>query len=560
MSRRVALTTINARSIDIINTIRQNASAEYQSLVPQITKELDIPKVGEVLYGYPNLANQFLNALMNRIALVRIKSATFNNAYANLKKGYLEFGETVEEVFVGIAKAREFSAEKAESREFKRTIPDVRSAFHIMNWRVQYPVTIQQEDLRTAFTSANGVTDMIAKIVDSIYTGAEYDEFLLFKYLLIKAIAHGKMYPVTFDATDLKNGAKKFRGMSNSLTFMSTKYNASGVHTTTPKADQNIFMDATFNAEYDVDVLASAFNMDKATFSGKLQLIDDFTHFDNARFEEIRKDCDMIEEVTSAELALMADVKAVLVDTEWFQIYDNNSIMTETYVGSGLYWNYFYNVWKTVSSSPFSNAIVFLDDGADVTLPSSFTVEVTDKSVAGEATVLTLAPQSDDANVEGRNYLFKQTKDAVEAGVAVHKYGALMFPPNADSVYAEFIINGITYRSSTKVGTSADVGDTFTFAQADTFANDISITGVTLSPDFASGTDTYTGATTSATGKISVELTDPLATYVVKMNGTAITGDTLTFTSGSGNVVTVVVTSAVSASTTKTYTITVTKS
>ena len=136
MPKRIAVTSLNARTIDILNTIRANASAEYQSLVPEITSENDIPRVGEVLYGYPAMANQFINALVNRIAAVRVKSATFNNAYAELKKGYLEFGETGEEVFVNIAKAREFSAEKAEAREFNRTLPDVRSAFHTMNWRL----------------------------------------------------------------------------------------------------------------------------------------------------------------------------------------------------------------------------------------------------------------------------------------------------------------------------------------------------------------------------------------------------------------------------------------
>ena len=116
MAKRVAVTNLNARTIDILNTIRANLSASYQAQVPEVTKDIDIPKVGEVLYGYPALANQFLTELVNRIALVRVKSATFNNAYAELKKGYLEFGETVEEVFVNICKAREFSAEKAESR------------------------------------------------------------------------------------------------------------------------------------------------------------------------------------------------------------------------------------------------------------------------------------------------------------------------------------------------------------------------------------------------------------------------------------------------------------
>lgn len=451
MARRIAVSNLNARTIDILNVIRQNASAEYQSLVPEVTTEHDIPKVGDVLYGYPAMANQFLNALMNRIALVKVRSAVFNNAYSELKKGYLEFGETVEEVFVGIAKAREFSAEKAEGREFKRTLPDVRSAFHTMNWRVQYPVTIQNEDLRMAFVSADGVTDLIARIVDSIYTAAEYDEYLLFKYLIIKAVAHGKMYPIPFDSSDMKNAGKKFRGISNKITFMSDKYNADGVTTTTPKEDQYIFMDTDFNANYDVDVLASAFNMDKATFMGKLMLIDDFTSFDNDRFSEIRANSDMIEEVTADELALMADVKGVLVDREWFQVYDNTNLFTEVYVSSGLYWNYYYNVWKTVSFSPFSNAIVFVDDGADIVLPDTLTFNVT--AVSGgedEGKVITLE-LADSATLENRNYEFVSTESLTEAGIAVHKYGVLIVPTtvaDSDTVTVEVKIGDTSYESA----------------------------------------------------------------------------------------------------------------
>ena len=429
MSRRVAVTTLNATTVDIINTIRQNASYEYQSSVPVITSEHDIPKVGEILYGYPALANQFINALINRIALVPVKSATFNNAYANLKKGYLEFGETVEEVFVNIAKAREFSAEKAEDRELKRSLPDVRSAFHAMNWRVQYPVTIQDEDLRMAFQSAEGVQDLIAKVVDSVYTAAEYDEFLLFKYLLIKGITHGGMFPISIgDGTDLKDAAVKFRGASNALTFISTKYNASGVHTNTDKASQIIFMDSEFNAKYDVNVLASAFNMDKADFMGRLHLIDDWTSFDNERFSTILANSDMIEEVTEAELAIMANVKAVLVDEEWFQVYDNQNKFTEKYVASGEYWNYFYNVWKTVSASPFSNAIVFVTSSATISAPASLKFKVAGITEDGTNSVVTLEPSDTQSLVAGDGYRFIQTQTDVQNGTAVHPYGAFIIP------------------------------------------------------------------------------------------------------------------------------------
>ena len=470
MSRKIAVTSLNASTLDIINTIRANASMEYQSLVPTISSTKDIPKVGEILYGYPALANQFLNALINRIALVRVKSATFNNAYAELKKGYLEFGETVEEVFVNIAKAREFSAEKAEAREFKRTLPDVRTAFHAMNWRVQYPVTIQDEDLRMAFMSAEGVQDLIARIVDSVYTASEYDEYLLFKYLMIKAIAHGKMYPVSIGTgSDMKEGAKAYRGTSNKLTFISDKYNADGVHTNTSKDDQFIFMDADYNASYDVEVLASAFNMDKADFMGRLKLIDDWTTFDNDRFEVIRANSDMIEAVTAEELALMANVKAVLVDREWFQIYDNQNKFTETYVASGEYWNYFYNVWKTVSSSPFSNAIVFVTSSQSITPSNSYNATIADVSVGEEGMAISLQ-FPDSVSAVGGNPEFIQNEDATELGIGVKKYGSLVIPLPLSALDGSVIdleakVNGVGYTSANFAFGSAEVGDTVTFSK-----------------------------------------------------------------------------------------------
>lgn len=478
MPKRVAISTLNASTVDILNTIRANATYEYQSLVPTISTSTEIPRVGEVLMGYPALANQFLNALINRIAMVRVKSAVFNNAYRELKKGYLEFGETVEEVFVQIAKAREFSAEKAEARELKRSLPDVRSAFHTMNWRVQYPVTIQDEDLRMAFLSAEGVQDLIARIVDSIYTAAEYDEFLLFKYLLIKAISHGKMYPVAIDG-DMKAAAVAFRGTSNKLGFMSNRYNASGVTTTTPRADQYIFMDSDYNAAFDVEVLAAAFNMEKADFMGRLLLIDDFASFDNDRFDQIRANSDMIEEVTAAELALMTKVKAVLVDREWFQVYDNANKFTEKYVASGLYWNYFYNVWKTVSSSPFSNAIVFVDSTASTSAPATITLTVSEVSKGANAAVYTLTP-ADPASLQDSNLEFLQDSTSTQNGIAVHKYGAVIVPIAASaasqvSYTAKAKLGDATYTATSAILVEGDataspatvataVGDTITMA------------------------------------------------------------------------------------------------
>ena len=465
MSRRIANSTLNASTIDIMNVIRQNASYEYQQNVPKVAKASDIPRVGEVIYGTPAFANQFINALVNRIAIVRVQSATFNNPYSILKKGYIEFGETVEDIFVSIAKAVDFDPEKAAQREFQRTIPDVRSAFHTMNWRVMYPVTIQDEDLKQAFLSIDGVQNLIAKIVESVYTAAEYDEFLLFKYLLIKAISHGKIHSKSVgDGTNLDTAAVQFRGTSNLITFMSDKYNELKVKNNTPKDRQVIFMDSLFNAEFDVNVLASAFNMDKADFMGRLFLIDNWTEFDNARFDVIRANSDGIEEVTSAELALLANVKAVILDEKWFQVYDNNNKFTEDYVASGLYWNYFYHTWKTVSNSPFANAIAFVTTAASTDLPESITVHVDSKDESDAATVFTISPKYDSAGLDPRNVNFVQTEALTEAGIAVQKFGGIIIPTSQVSTNVKIVaeINGTQYTATTDLTGATTVDTTFT--------------------------------------------------------------------------------------------------
>lgn len=485
MPTRVAVTTLNASTIDILNTIRANASYEYQSTIPSISTATEIPKVGEILMGYPALANQFLSSLINRIALVRVKSAVFNNAYAELKKGYLEFGETVEEVFVNITKAREFSTDKAESRELKKSLPDVRTAFHSMNWRVQYPISITDEEFRMAFLSVNGVEDLIAKIVSAVSVAAEYDEYLLFKYLIIKAVSKGKMYPVALGGANYSDAAVAFRGTSNALTFMSTKYNATGVHNVSPKSDQYIFMDAQFNAAYDVNVLASAFNMDKADFMGKLKLIDDFTTFDNDRFDIIRANSDMIDTVTDAELALMADVKAVLVDKEWFQVYDNQTKFTEKYVASGEYWNYFLNVWKTVSSSPFSNAVVFVANGTTIASPGYIPAKVASVDRGSSSTIITIQP-TESNTLADMQIEFVQDATNTAAGVAVHKYGAYVVPSGVSTVVPVIKCGGKTYTGTSmtvaSVNAGADIG----------FMEDVTTASITLNESAATVKNTKT--------------------------------------------------------------------
>lgn len=270
------------------------------------------------------------------------------------------------------------------------------------------------------------------------------------------------------DGTKPTDSAEYFRGTSNMFTFMRSEFNENGVKTVTPKENQIIFMDAMFNAKYDVNVLASAFNMEKAEFMGRLFLIDDWTSFDNERFEVIRANSDGIEEVTPAELALLANVKAVLIDEEWFQVYDNNNKFTEKYVASGLYWNYFYHTWKTVSYSPFSNAVMFVTDSANIALPAEITIDVTDKSVSEDAITLTVEAKSDTATLQPQMVNFIQTEQLTTDGIAVHKFGAYMIPASKKATEIQVVaeVNGAQYTNAvTKLTADSTVGTTLTLTK-----------------------------------------------------------------------------------------------
>lgn len=327
---------------DILNAIRAGASQSYQERVPMATQE-SLKEYGRAVMTYESTQNEFLNALVNRIARVIITSKSFSNPLRRFKKGIIELGESIEEVFVNIARAHQFDPAVAETEVFKREIPDVEAVFHRMNYQNFYKVTISNDQLRQAFLSERGITDLIARIVDSLYSGSEFDEFLIMKQLVSQAATEGRLYPVLIPAPTADNAKQivtEIKAVSNMIEFPSTQYNAMGVLNFTPKSRQILLLNARFDAIMDVNVLASAFNMEKAEFMGMRVLVDDFGD---------------------------TDAIALLVDEDWFMVFDNYQGFTENYNGQGLYWNYFYHVWKTFSTSPFSNAILFTTEASSVT-------------------------------------------------------------------------------------------------------------------------------------------------------------------------------------------------
>lgn len=398
MPTKPHIVTLTNSSVDILNVIRNNASQNYKDYVPVATADAEsIREIGAVIMDYPNLQNEFLSALVNRIGRVLITSKMYDNPWAMFKKGMLEFGETIEEIFVNIAKPYQFDPQVAESTVFKREIPDVRSAFHIMNYQKYYKATIQNDQLRQAFLSWQGITDLIAKIVDAMYTGANYDEFQTMKYMLAKRILNGQLYPVTIPTVqtdNMKSIVSTIKSVSNKFEFMSSKYNLAGVQTHTKKAEQYLLVNSKFDAEMDVEVLASAFNMDKAEFAGHRVLVDSFGDLDIERLNLLFVDDPTYTEIGEADLQALDSIPAIIVDKDYFMIFDNFYNFTEQYNGEGLYWNYWYHVWKTFSISPFANNALFIPGTPTVT---SVTVSPATANVsAGQKVQLSAVVQTTD--------------------------------------------------------------------------------------------------------------------------------------------------------------------
>lgn len=440
--------TLTASSVDIFNAIRNSASANYQDYVPVANPSQEsVREIGAIIMNYNALQNEFLNALINRIALTVINSKLYRNPWAAFKRGILALGESIEEIFVNIAQPFKYDPAVAESKVFQREIPDVRAAFHYLNYQKFYKQTIQNNSLRQAFLSWNAVTDLISKIVEAMYTAANYDEFQVMKYLLARNILNGRLYAKKVPATEpanMKAIVSTIKGVSNKFEYASTLYNPTGVTNFSNKEDQFIIVNAEFDAAMDVEVLAAAFNMNKAEFMGHRVMIDSFGSLDTARLAELFKDDDNYTPLTEDEIGILELVPAVLVDRDWFMIYDNLSEFTEQYNAQGLYWNYFYHVWKTFSTSPFANAVVFAPGDPSVT---SITISPASATVSPGTTIVL------NATVVTEYFASKAVTWSTETeGVTIDPLGIVSIGP--DVTAGEVTITATSVADPTKTATA----------------------------------------------------------------------------------------------------------
>lgn len=333
---------------NVLNAILANASADYQNRVPQATRE-NITEVGQAIMAYAPTENEFLNALVNKIAMTIVNSRTFTNPLSVLKNGSLPLGKNIEEIYTNPVTGTLYDPTGADL--LSRQIPDVKTIYHTMNRQGKYKATITKAQLVRAFTSYQALEELLNSIVNAIYSGDNLDEFILMKNLFSSAIVNGKMKVVEvakLGGTDsAKDFVKTIKTIGQDMEFPSDKYNTyyeinydvtlrpnvTPAITWTPLQNQVLVIRNDVAVEIDVELLAKAFNVSYTDLKQRTLVVDNFGEASNTG--------------------------AVLCDQSFIRVFDNLQQMESFHNGEGLYDNYIYHHWQTYSLAHFANAVAF---------------------------------------------------------------------------------------------------------------------------------------------------------------------------------------------------------
>lgn len=264
-------------SIDLLNQIRANASETYQERIPEATKE-NLTAVGELLTsaGYEAIYNEWLGAI-GKIALTIFTNRSYQNPLKVLKKGKLGLGETLEEIFVAIAKGQVFDPEATDG--FVRKLPDAVTFYHSKTFDQTYSVSVSRRQVLGAFQSEGTLDRFFTECINSLYSGYEYDEYLTLRELILQEAKNGYVI-ASPDPTTAEGGkafVKSLREQVMQLGFMHSDRNPLGVLTHTPREDLVLFVSPDVYSSISVEVLASAFNRADVDWETRIIVLDDFS-------------------------------------------------------------------------------------------------------------------------------------------------------------------------------------------------------------------------------------------------------------------------------------------
>ena len=356
--------------LEVLNTIRDNASQAYQDRVPEATRS-NIEEVGQAITDLNNAVvyNEFINTLANMIFAPELVKKSWSNPLGKFKKGKKTFGDTVEEVYNNFIKAQTY--DQTGAGLLTRNLPDTKVVFHRMNRQDSYVLTDSPEALAKAFKSYEGVADYLQNLFTTIRNSAELDEYILMRELIAQAYDNNAIVAVAVGDPQLseENGKrfiKAVKTVSGDMTFPNSNNNAylsaqsddnKPIVTFSKKDEQVLIIDNATDVAVATDVLAYAFGRDLLSFNTEVkEVIDAFP---------------------------IEGMVACLVDKNFFQVYDDLFTFREFENGLGLYRNHILHVWQTLGYSILTNAVCFMvsaDMNSDGDIADEYTVTLTLKT------------------------------------------------------------------------------------------------------------------------------------------------------------------------------------
>lgn len=351
----------------IISKIWLSGTNDFQNRIPEPTQN-NIDSTINALLDPMNKQyfNQFIDALIMRIGDTFVHQQTFRNPLAVFKKSRMRYGSTLQEIIPKWIRAHSYIDDAEDV--FKMARPDVEAWYHSQNRRDRYDITVNREELRTAFTEEGGLNRLVASILEVPMNSDEYDEYLIMKQLIAFYEQNWGFFKdqisAIVDEATAKAFLKKARAYAGKLQFPSTLYNSGQIEDVPifVKPDELVlFITPDVQASIDVDALAVLFNVDRAEVSYRTVIIDEFP---------------------------IPNAQALLTTEDFFMCKDTEYETTSAYNPKTLGQNYFLHHWGIYSVSPFVPAILFTTD-AGTTVPTvtqSVTgIEMAIKDAAGSA-------------------------------------------------------------------------------------------------------------------------------------------------------------------------------
>lgn len=384
---------MNESLVTSLNRIREVSSTIYHQYIPELTSDSDIGKLAQPVLSVPEVYNEFCNALINRIVYTQFLAKSFRNPFVVLEGDALPLGYAGQEVYVNPTKGRVYNAEDFAGLLVKYEA-DVKVQYTAINMDVQYPVTFSRQQLKKAFTSWGDLETFIENLSNSLYNGAYIDEYNATKQLIAGAYKDNLAQVVTVSAVNSEATAKAFVTKARELFLQfqtpSSSYNAWAkvggegrpVVTWTNPEDVVFIVRNDIRAYMDVNVLASAFNMDKAELLGNILTINDF---------------DVYAE-DGTKIFDGSGIVGMIADKSWFRIRRQDMFMDSFYNANNRSIQYYLNNIKMYNMSLFANGVI-LATSAPTVASTAIKFNQTSPSVAeGGKITLTLTTTPFQAN------------------------------------------------------------------------------------------------------------------------------------------------------------------